>query len=90
MSKCECGNGPISIQNHASCPEKCGHQRCDGCEGNYARDRGEEVALIRGPYDSWGVGGRTSPDSDGTPVEFAAEHEEDFGGPGWGMRAVMV
>ncbi|KAE9987499.1 hypothetical protein EG328_002484 [Venturia inaequalis] len=68
---CECGNGPISIQNHASCPEKCGHQRCDGCEGNYARDGGEEAAIIRGPYDSWGVDGGTSPGSEGTIVGSA-------------------
>ncbi|TID16450.1 C2H2 type zinc finger domain protein [Venturia nashicola] len=66
---CECGNGPISIQNHASCPEKCGHQRCDSCEGNYARDGGEEAAILRGPYDSWGADGRTSPTgSEGTIV----------------------
>lgn len=66
--KCECGNGPISVQNHASCPEKCGHQRCDGCEGNYARDGGEELAILRGPYDSWGRNGR-SPGSDDTLVD---------------------
>lgn len=76
-TQCECGNGPLSIQNHASCPETCGHQRCDGCDGNYARDGGEEAALLRGPHDSWGRNG-ASPGIDSLLMDLTAEAPEDM------------
>ncbi|QDS67837.1 hypothetical protein FKW77_007399 [Venturia effusa] len=86
-SCCECGNGPSSIHNHPSCPE-CRHERCDACEGNYARDGGEEAALLRGPYDSWGRDGG-SPASDEILVEETGTGFE-MGLRGGGMRAVRV
>jgi hypothetical protein len=56
FAKCDCGNGPISIKLHASCPGRengCSHVRCKFCEGNYANDGGELEVLANGPYDSW-------------------------------------